>query len=350
MPVVAYTTPTMVNFTVREVDADVLKDFAREATYIPFTQSEHYAEWQRSAGRTVVCRGIYEGEKLVAYVQAIVYPLIRDKTYIYAPYGPVILNDFPELSKFLATTLKDIGKEHNAVFVRTDFTPPLDSSQAKVFTRASRATYHGPAFQPRTEWMLGLTQSEDALLGDMHKNTRYSIRTAHKREVTTEVVTENFADYFETFYELMRDTAERSNFSLHSKAYYEGIWNTLDSSYAFLSVAKHSEKVIGIDVVAMYAGTAHYIFGSSRSDERDRMPSYATQWQAIQHAKEAGCARYSFGGVSDERSVNVHWAGLTSFKKKFGGYEMRHGDFLDVVVSPLWYYLYVIRKYIQSWV
>jgi hypothetical protein len=38
----------------------------------------------------------------------------------------------------------------------------------------------------------------------------------------------------------------------------------------------------------------------------------------------------------------------TIFKKKFGGKEIAHSDFFDVVVNPFWYHLYNFRKRIKK--
>ena len=44
----------------------------------------------------------------------------------------------------------------------------------------------------------------------------------------------------------------------------------------------------------------------------------------------------------------INMDSLTTFKKKFGGREIVHSDFYDVVVKPLWYRLYNFRKRVKS--
>jgi lipid II:glycine glycyltransferase (peptidoglycan interpeptide bridge formation enzyme) len=61
-----------------------------------------------------------------------------------------------------------------------------------------------------------------------------------------------------------------------------------------------------------------------------------------------GCQYFNFGGITTIDQPNKGWEGLTNFKKKFGGEEVRHSDFFDLVVNPLIYWLYNLRKFAQS--
>ena len=98
----------------------------------------------------------------------------------------------------------------------------------------------------------------------------------------------------------------------------------------------------------MFGNTATYVFAGSSSEERDRLPSYLAQWETIQHAKKLGCKYYNFGGISGESAAHKSWDGLTSFKKKFGGEELQHSTFFDIVADPLWYNIYNFRKYLKK--
>ena len=95
-------------------------------------------------------------------------------------------------------------------------------------------------------------------------------------------------------------------------------------------------------------GIANYVFGGSSTEERNRMPTYAAQWKAIVQAKKVGCTTYNFGGVAPVGNMYKGWEGLTIFKQKFGGYEVRHSDFYDAVIQPFWYHLYNARKLVKK--
>jgi lipid II:glycine glycyltransferase (peptidoglycan interpeptide bridge formation enzyme) len=183
----------------------------------------------------------------------------------------------------------------------------------------------------------------------MHEKTRYSIRLADRKEITVEIITENFERYSKTFYDLMLITAKRNGFQLHSKEYYTHIFQNLSPEHSYLSIARYGEKVLAIDMVIVFGKIANYVFGASSNEERNRMPTYSAQWKAICHAKQLNCDYYNFGGIATENNIYKGWEGLTIFKKKFGGKEITHSDFFDVVIDPLMYYLYNARKYLKKY-
>ncbi len=316
----------------------------------PFTQASFYGDWQKSLGRKTRRFLVYSDKEIVAFFQLIKYPLLFGKSYLYIPYGPVTKDFSKEFFSSLKKELTHLTKDENCVFVRLDFTPQISSEiLSDFFTRAPLYTYHSAHFQPRLEWFLGLEKSEDEILKDMHEKTRYSIRLAERKGVTVEIITKDFENYFETFYTLMVGTAKRNSFNLHKKNYYENIFQNLSNTEnSYLSIARYEQKILVIDLIIVFGKIANYVFGGSSSEERNRMPTYLAQWKAICYAKQLNCNSYNFGGISTEDKIYRGWDGLTIFKKKFSGKEVKHSDFFDVVVDPFWYRLYNIRKRIRK--
>jgi len=339
----------MKKFVIQELSSGTEFDISHVCENPPFTQASFYGDWQVSSGRKVRRFVVRSDDAVVAYMQCVVYPLLFGKHYMYIPYGPIIAQQPDELLEFLAHELARIAQQERAVFVRLDTTPSLEKAVMKKYFTASPAyTYHSAYFQPRTEWMLSLQKTEEELFAAMDKKHRYSIKLSEQRDITTEIVTEEFGAHFVTFYKLMEETAKRNGFHLHNKAYYENVFQGLTKSNAYLVVARHQEKVLAVDVMIIYGGTAHYVFGCSSSDERQRMPAYAGLWRAIRHAREIGCKEFNFGGITGAADQHEGWTGLSLFKKRFGGRAFAHADFYDVVVSPLWYHLYNLRKRLTS--
>ena len=102
-----------------------------------------------------------------------------------------------------------------------------------------------------------------------------------------------------------------------------------------------------IDVIIVYGNTANYVYGSGSDELRTSGTSFAAQWAALQQAKKIGCRNYNFGGIVVE-GIYSGWEGLTRFKKRFGGYEVNHSDFYDLVAKPFWYWLYNLRKLLKK--
>jgi lipid II:glycine glycyltransferase (peptidoglycan interpeptide bridge formation enzyme) len=100
------------------------------------------------------------------------------------------------------------------------------------------------------------------------------------------------------------------------------------------------------------AKRAWYVYGASNDQERNRMPTYLLQWEAIRWAKARGCEEYDLWGVPDENEETLEanfetrhdglW-GVYRFKRGFGGQLKRAAQALDKVYMPLFYKLYLWR-------
>ena len=89
----------------------------------PFTQSQFYADCQSKYLRSPRKFVIQKEDVLVCYFQIFEYGLLKNKKYLYIPYGPVV-NDFSEeFMIFLKKELETILVQGGAVFLRLDFTP-----------------------------------------------------------------------------------------------------------------------------------------------------------------------------------------------------------------------------------
>ena len=337
------------NFTIRELQNNEDFDPSSLCMETPFTQASFYGSWQKSLPRKVRRFLISSDSTVVVYFQLVKYPLAFGQYYLYAPYGPVVSNYSEALLRYIREEVERIAKEENAVFARLDFTPVAPNiSFTSIFTKAPSYTYHSAYFQPRSEWYLSLQKTENELLMDMHEKTRYSIRLAEKKGVVVEIITENFPAHFENFYVLLLGTAQRNGFHLHAKEYYKSIFDTLSARNSYLVVARYGEKILAMELIIVFGAIANYVFGGSSNEERNRMPTYSAHWKAICHAKALGCTHYNFGGIVSGDSVYKGWDGLTTFKMKFGGKEVTHSDFFDVVVNPFLYHMYNLRKRIKK--
>ncbi len=341
----------MGSYSFRGIGENEMRDITARFSDMPFTQTLFYGAIQESVGRSVRYFVIEDGDKVAAFGLAVVYPLAFDKKCIYIPYGPVMIGDY---SKGLLICLKNglirLGKDTGAVFARLDFYPPsvkgAESFVAGIFSPAPSATVRSSYFQPRSEWMVDISQSEEDILAGMHPKGRYSIRLAERRGVKVEIIADNFMRFFDDFYSLMKETASRDGFHLHPRSYYENIFRDLGKAKrSFLSVAKVGDKIVAIDLVVVSGDTANYVFGATSSRHRELMPAYLSKWKGMVHGKSLGLKRYSFGGVSLEGEI-PGWEGITVFKKKFGGYAFRHPRFYDAVISRPWYLLYSSFKFL----
>ncbi len=337
-----------------EVEPRELYDLA------PFTQAWFYGQWQEALGKKVRHFAIMTGGESILYMQLVPCPLTRGKIYYTCPYGPVLTPNLAveppsEVLNLLDAELKKIMKKDNAVFTRLDFSPslPLSTSTTK-FVKGPWWSVHGACFQPRVEWWLPLKESEEEILAGMHQKTRYNIRLASKKGVEVEIVEEDLLDYLEDFYAVQANTARRNEFQLHEKEYYKAVLASAEKNKnGYLAVARYEDKILTINFIINYGSIAMFAFGGSVDEHRNLMPSYAAHWEGARHAKALGMKYYNFGGYFDKNGSRMKPSTLakrerfSTFKRKFGGQEVRHGDFYDCVGKPLWYALYMLHKFFR---
>ena len=319
----------------------------------PFTQSFEYGEWQKASGKKVRRFVVDASGKSVCFFQIIFFKLASARTYGYIPYGPVSDSFSEDLLKFLKRNILDISKEEKAVFTRLDPMPNVQKSDVlKVFSKPHYSSFLGAHFQPRYEWVLSLSPNLETLLENMHQKTRYSVRLAEKKGVKVKIVESGIGKYLPVFLNLMETTSSRNSFSLHDKEYYKNIFTSLEGSRnVFLSVASLGENILAIDFMFVYGDTVMYVFGGSSNESRNVCAPHLSKWKAIEHAKSLGAKFFNFGGIEDpEKKLYKSWEGITEFKKKFGGEILEHSDLYDVVVEPLWYFLYNFRKLIKMYI
>ena len=340
----------MNNFSLREIKAGEPFDPLTLCPVAPFTQAEFYGLWQKNLGRKISRFLINDRNEPIAYFQLIKYPLSHRQNYFYIPYGPVIKILSEQFLTYFRSELLKIAKRERVVFTRLDFTPPPSDALRlkKFFQKSFLCTYRAAYFQPRTEWFLSLTKSEDEIFRAIHEKTRYSIKLAGRKGIISEIVTGNFSEYFEIFYELLLETAQRNGFHLHEIKYYQSIFDNLQFvPKTYLVVARYQDKILVVNLIIIFGQTANYVFGGSSNQHRNLCASYSAQWAAICHAKELGCCDYNFGGVATDDKIYRSWDGLTRFKQRFGGRQIIHSDFYDLVTKPFWYWLYNFAKLIK---
>ena len=313
-----------------------------------FTQSSLYKNFQAGRNLTVKTFVITESDIDLAYFQIIIAPLLKNYRQIYLPHGPVLLTDqwSENLLQFLKQELTNIAKSHRAVFVRLDSPADIFSS---FFIPAPSLAYHTALAQPRFEWVMDISNADNFKLDTLPKEVRYSIRTAEKRGVTTKVISHNLSDYLDDFYTLMTETADRNGFYLHPKNYYQSIFTELDKTgKGFLVIASFGDEILVVNLLVTFGQTALHLFGGSATAHKDKLASYLAHFAGFKEAHQRGLKYYSFGGIAYGDNPELTWKDLTAFKQKFPGQVHDFGPIYDIIISPVWYYIYNFYKYLRQ--
>jgi lipid II:glycine glycyltransferase (peptidoglycan interpeptide bridge formation enzyme) len=180
----------------------------------------------------------------------------------------------------------------------------------------------------------------------MKQKTRYNIRLAGKKGVTVRAW-----DDLAAFHQMLLITGSRDKFGVHSLGYYRRAYELLHpQKMGELLVAEYEGKPLAALFVARHGNRAYYLYGASTDEERNRMPTYLLQWEAMQWAKACGCEEYDLWGVPDEPEATLEanfekrndglW-GVYRFKRGFGGELKRSVQAMDRVYNPLLYRAYL---------
>ena len=176
----------------------------------------------------------------------------------------------------------------------------------------------------------------------MKPKGRYNIKLAQKKGVTIE--TSNDSKDMEIFFKILKTTCTRDGFSIQPLSFYKDMIVSLGKDKCKLYLAKYEGKVIAANIVTFFGDICTYYYGASSNEYRNLMAPYLLQWQAICDAKKAGFKSYDFLGISETDDEKDSWAGITSFKKKFGGTEVKYIRTREQIISLVYYYLIIILK------
>lgn len=279
-------------------------------------------------------------------------------TIAYIPKGPLGgWQNTRQCQEFLGQIHAE-ARKRRAVFLKIEpdlYQPPPDAPADEPAQRAAGflATCGfspADAIQPQTSIKIDLHGSEDEILAAMKQKTRYNIRLAAKKGVT---VRQGDTADINTFYALAQTTAGRDGFGIHAPGYYQTALELFGSDRCALLLAEFDGEPLAALMVFRQGASAYYFYGASSDTQRNLMPTYLLQWEAIRWAKHHGCASYDLWGIphADEPTLEAEFSnrsdglwGVYRFKRGFGGQVAHTLGAFDFVYKPWLYQLYRRRR------
>jgi peptidoglycan pentaglycine glycine transferase (the first glycine) len=186
------------------------------------------------------------------------------------------------------TELDSVCKQRQAIFLKIE---PDAWDTCACFTLGTLRTSHfilsKHNIQPPRTIVIDLNGTEDEILSRMKQKTRYNIRLAEKKGVTVRPW-----DDLPAFHEMMLVTGGRDGFGVHSLEYYQRAYELFHpAGIAELLVAEYEGMPLAALMVFARGRRAWYIYGASNDRERNRMPTYLLQWEAMRWARSKGARR-----------------------------------------------------------
>jgi peptidoglycan pentaglycine glycine transferase (the first glycine) len=308
---------------------------------VSFLQAPLYGRVQAGNGKKVCYFVGRDSGEIVLAGLGVRYEAPGGLRYLYFPYGPVVTEVSADIFASFVAQAKKIAQQLGCGFVRIDnehFFASQGSSTSPAVARMS-------SLQPRSEWLLDISGDEESIWMGLHKHARYNIRLAERAHSEYKVYAP--ADVpMEDFYSLMATTGKRDSFSIFDRSYYEAYLAAMTPEDGFVAMVYIAGQPAATALFVMHDAQIHYVFAGSSNDYRKIAPAYFLIWETIKIARDRGCTLFNFGGVQDEVK-KLHLQGVTSFKKRYGGYQLDHGLPADLVINHLRYLALRIYKTIR---
>ena len=280
---------------------------------------------------------------------------------LYIPKGPLMDWYDPALRQRVLDDLQMYTMRQGAIFIKLDpdvmlgtgipasgDTSENSDGQAVQHELVQRGwRFSQDQIQFRNTVLIDLSPSEDELLARMKQKTRYNVRLAQKKGVTVRAGTQ--ADLTK-LYRMYAETSVRDGFLIREEGYYQTVWHTFDHSTPVANslavpfhealIAEVAGEPVGAVSMFYFGGQAIYLFGMSREEQREKMPNYLLQWEAIRRAKALGCKLYNLWGAPNVFDESDDLWGVFRFKEGLGGYVLRTLGAWDFTPNLLLYKMY----------
>lgn len=323
-----------------------------------FLQSDEWGKVAEKVGHKVISKDFKNGESVLMIVKD-----ARRGRYLEIPGGPLIDWSKPAVVKEVFDEIKNIAKEEKCVFVR--FRPQLMNDAKNVEKMKSVGARPAPFhLHAQNTVVLDLTKSEDDLLANMRRQTRYEVRRASKLELVVKKGTSD--ELFKEFHKVQVETAHRQNFIPPNmdelKAYHEIFKDHAVIYYVETSknLTIDGKKVVEGEPEGEYipAGTKiNYglfidcgeeveYFEAASTEYGHAVPgAYAMLWQVAQDYKKKGLKRFNLWGIAPPNQPHHRYAKVTTFKTGFGGEQVEFVHAQDIVINKA---KYLITKVVEE--
>lgn len=315
-----------------------------------FLQSWNWGRFREAMGEKIWRFGVFEKEELISVALAVMVRAKRGR-FLLVPHGPVVKEDILDnpvilgaILRALLAKLKDIAEKEDASFIRINPIWKRNAKNAKLFHELGFR--NAPlSMHPEASWKLDITPSEEELLKNMRRTTRYLIKKC-SLDPRIKVVQSYDPRYLEMFSSMHKKVSERQHFVPFSFEYLKNEFDAFaqdDEVSLFLGV--YQKEIVAIAFVVFWSGIAFYHHAASLPQYSKFSIPYLVQWEAIKEAKQRGCKLYDFWGYVNPKEQPQHpWAGPTLFKMGFGGTPYEYVKTQDLPLSWLYWPTFFFEK------
>jgi peptidoglycan pentaglycine glycine transferase (the first glycine) len=297
--------------------------------------------WQDDAGKIIAAALILMREQEIR-------PFGIKVKILYVPKGP-LLDWNSSIREQVLRDLQEYAHRTGAVYIKID--PEIitargypDQSGYMVYESSQeiirQAVSQGwiisrQQIQFKNTFWIDLSQTEEQLLAGMKQKTRYNIRLAEKKGV---IIRKAELSELEKLYSIYAETSQRDGFIIRPKKYYLFLWKSfMSSGMATPLIAEVDQEIVAGLFLFHFAGRSYYMYSMSTNQQREKMPNYLLQWEAIKLSKSLGCHIYDMWGAPDIIEQTDRMWGVYRFKEGLGAELIQTIGALDYPTSKIMY-------------
>ena len=306
-----------------------------------FLQSPEYGSMNELLG----CKVFQEDFDKKARALMIVRNAKRGR-YLEIPCGPLVDWSDSKLVAKVFAKITEIAKKEKCVFVRIRPQLKATTENFKILEKLGlkKSPMHLAA---EHTVIIDLSKSEEELLAEMRRQTRYEVWRADKLGLV--VTKSNDEKMFEEFHKIQAETAKRQNFvppnlktlMAEKEAFGENIViykaSTPDEWGIGAPFDFPTKNPIAYGLIIKNGLEADYYEAASTVLNRKLPGAYALLWQAMKDLRSEGYARFNLWGIAPPNQPNHRYAGVTTFKTGFGGEVVEFVPAHDLVISKVRY-------------
>ena len=307
-----------------------------------FLESWQWKRVQERDGEATDALGFYQDGALVAVALLILVGARRGAHYL-CPHGPIGAADMKQVLELLISYCAEHSAEDGAVALRI---APLLSNTAENASLFASLGFRPSPMHVHAEltWVLDIAISEEEILRGMRKTTRHAIKKAQQGGVQIEITTDPAS--LERFWPLYKQTETRHNFVPFKKEFIASQIEEFGSeNMMYFAIATYEGKDVAAALLLQFGDTVFYYHGASVKLPSNISPTQLLQFEAILEAKRRGATRYNFWGIARDDEKNHPFAGITVFKKGFGGYALDYMHAQDYPLSWKYWKLWGIEMF-----
>ena len=254
--------------------------------------------------------------------------------YLEIPCGPLLDYSNEELVASAFKRIAEIAKKEKCVFVRVR--PQLINTPANLQTLADLGIKKSPMHLAAEHTVIiDLGKSEDELLADMRRQTRYEVRRAAKQGITVEKM--QGEEIFKEFHKVQAETAKRQGFVPPNLKTLMAEREAFDNNIAIYAAKTSEGSPIAYGMIIKDGKEGDYYEAASTDLNRKMPGAYALLWQVMKDLKAEGYERFNLWGIAPTGQPNHRYAGVTTFKTGFGGEVVEYVPAHDLVISKVRY-------------